>query len=43
MDEFDKNDFIDDREGINEFLELVESCDSEETRNALETSLLSEE
>lgn len=42
MDELDKNDFFLDKQGNSEFLELVESCDSEETREALEAALLSD-
>ncbi len=42
MDEFEKSDALYDQGEIDNFLAMVESCDSEETKQALEASLLSE-
>ncbi len=42
MDDFEKGNALVDSNELDDFLELVESCDSEESRLALEASLLSE-
>ena len=43
MDDFDKSAVLVDEGEIETFLTLVESCDSEEAKEALEASLLQEE
>ena len=43
MDEFEKKEALLDQGEIDCFLSLVESCDSEETKLALEETLLGEE
>ena len=43
MDEFEKNDVLVDQGEIDSFLIMVESCDSEEAKQALEASLLGAE
>ena len=43
MDEFEKKEALLDQGEIESFLTMVESCDSEETKEALEASLLSDE
>lgn len=42
MDDFEKGNALVDANELNDFLELVESCDSEEAKEALEASLLNE-